>query len=79
MAGPVATIVGIGLCSVISMGLIYSKLPLLWEAHYPDGSYPITWRSGLILLALLAVTQWVASVAFKRIGGPKLKSKSGSL
>jgi hypothetical protein len=61
---------GIVLSIVIAVGLTYSRLPFFWEAHYPDGSYPITWRSGLLFVFLLAVTQWIAFLIFRRSGRP---------
>ena len=64
-------LLGLVLCIVIAVGLMYSRLPFFWEAHYPDGSYPITWRSGLLFLVLLAVTQWIAFLIFRKSGRPR--------
>ena len=57
---------GIILCIVVVVGATYSRLPFFWETHYPDGSYPITWRSGLLFLVLFGVTQWIAFLIFRR-------------
>jgi hypothetical protein len=54
-------------CAAVTVGLIYSSLPIFWETRYPDGSSPITWRSDVALLLLLSLTQWVSSLAFRWI------------
>lgn len=59
-------------CALLSVGLIYSSLSFIWETRYPDGSSPITWRSDMVLLMLLAFTQWLSSLVFhwiRRTGG----------
>jgi CDP-diglyceride synthetase len=61
---------GIVLSVVVAVGATYSRIPFFWETHYPDGSYPITWRSGLLFLVIVAITQWIASLFFRRNGRP---------
>lgn len=58
-------LLGLVLCFFVVFGLMHSNIPLLWEARYPDGSYPITWRSGAVVLGLIAVTQLVAFWLFR--------------
>jgi hypothetical protein len=61
---------GLALCAAIGVSLTYSGVSFFWEAQYPDKSNPITWRSGVLLLALIAVTQLVAVLVF-RLGRPR--------
>ena len=60
---------GLLLCVATALWLTYySNLPFFWEKQSPDGSYEISlWRSGLLFLLLLAVTQWLSSRVFRRI------------
>jgi hypothetical protein len=57
---------GLALCAAVATWLIFSSHSFFWEAQYPDGSSPITWRSDLVLLFLLALTQGVSFVIFHR-------------
>jgi hypothetical protein len=56
---------GLALCAAIAVALTYSGVSFFWEAQYPDKSNPITWRSGVLLLALIAVTQLIAVLVFR--------------
>lgn len=52
-------LVGLALCVATSYVLIYySRIPLLWEHEevLDPGVYSLTWRSGLALFVLLAIT-----------------------
>ena len=63
-------LVGLVLCAATGYMLIYySKIPLLWEHEEPldPGVYSLTWRSGVMLVVLLAVTQAVSFMLFRRI------------
>jgi hypothetical protein len=33
--------------------LLCTSFPFFWETRYPDGSYPMTWRSGVVFLSLM--------------------------
>jgi len=55
------------LCAGVASGLIFYSHSFFWEARYPDGSSPITWRSDLVLLILLAATQGISFLVFHRI------------
>ena len=61
-------VIGIVVASVISLLFLYTRLSLFWETRYPDGSYPISWRSGLVFLLFLAVGQLVGFYIARRIG-----------
>lgn len=65
---------GLVLCAAVTVGLIYSKLSFSWEVQYPDGSSPITWRSDVLLFLLLAATQGVAYLIFRRFRKHENKS-----
>jgi hypothetical protein len=60
-------LLGLALCIVIAVWLIYSSFSFFWESRYPDGSNPITWRSDMVLLLLLAITQGISFLVFRRI------------
>jgi hypothetical protein len=55
---------GLALCTAVAVWLIYSSRSFFWETRYPDGSNPISWRSDLVLLLLLAITQGISFLAF---------------
>ena len=56
---------GVGLFLCFACLLVFSRLSFLWEANYPDGSSPITWRSALIGLLLLALGQLLSFRVFR--------------
>jgi hypothetical protein len=58
---------GVVLCMATAVGLVYSKLSFSWEVQYADGSSPITWRSDVLLLLLLAATQGISFLVFHRL------------
>ena len=61
---------GLVLCAATGYTLIYySKIPIFWEHEEPldPGVYSLTWRSGVMLVVLLAVTQAVSFMIFRRI------------
>jgi hypothetical protein len=58
-------LVGVVLCAGVASWLMFSSHSFFWETRYPDGSSPITWRSDLVLLILLALTQGVSFVIFQ--------------
>jgi uncharacterized protein with PQ loop repeat len=58
---------GLVLCMATAVWLIYSSHSFFWETQYPDGSNPITWRSRVVFLLLLAITQGISFLAFRRI------------
>jgi len=62
--------VGLVLCAAIGYMLIYSSIPIFWEHEEPlqPHVYSITWRSGVALVVLLAITQTVSFVLFRRSG-----------
>lgn len=59
---------GLALCVAIGAVLIYSSLPIFWEHEdIQPHVYSLTWRSGVMLVLLLAVTQGVSFLAFRCI------------
>jgi hypothetical protein len=62
-------LVGLVLCVGIGAVLIYSSLPMFWEHEEPLQAhvYSLTWRSGVMLVVLLAVTQGLSFLAFRRV------------
>jgi hypothetical protein len=73
-------LVGLALCAATGYVLIYySKIPLLWEHEEPldPGVYSLTWRSGVVLVLLMAITQAISFFIFRRtrLGGwPRARS-----
>jgi hypothetical protein len=61
----------VGLILWVATGavLIYSSLPIFWEheERLQFHVYPITWRSGVLAVLLLAVTQAISFLVFRRI------------
>ena len=47
---------GAALCVAAVAGLIYSPLPLFWEHEDQPRVYSLTWRSDVVMLALIFVT-----------------------
>ncbi len=70
-----ALVVGLGLaaCVVASYLLFGSKLGFIWEPHNADGTFPITWRSDLVVISLLSVTQGIAFLSLRMIGSDTVK------
>jgi Na+-transporting methylmalonyl-CoA/oxaloacetate decarboxylase gamma subunit len=59
---------GAGLCIGIAAGLIYSPFPLFWEHEDEPRVYSMTWRSAIVLLVLVLLTQWISHLIFRWIG-----------
>ena len=53
------------ICAAITLLAFYVNPSLPWEPQYPDGSTPITWRSGLLFLALLTIAQLIVFWVFR--------------
>ena len=62
-------LVGLVLWVATGAVLIYSSLPIFWEheERLQFHVYPITWRSGVLGVLLLAVTQTISFWVFRRI------------
>lgn len=59
---------GLALCTVAGYVLIYyTKVPLLWEHEEPldPGVYSLTWRSGVMLVLVLAAAQGISFLVFR--------------
>jgi hypothetical protein len=62
----IQVLVGLVLCVAIGAVLIYSSLPIFWEhVDVQPHVYSFTWRSGVMLVLLLAVTQVISFLAFR--------------
>jgi hypothetical protein len=59
---------GATLCIGIAAGLIYSPFSLFWEHEDEPHVYSITWRSAIVLLVLVLLTQWISRLIFRWIG-----------
>jgi hypothetical protein len=64
-------LIGLALCAAVGYVLIYSSLPLFWEDEEPlqPHVYSLTWRSGVALVVLLAITQAISFIVFRLIFG----------
>ena len=61
-------LVGLVLCVGIGAVLIYSSLPIFWEHEdLQPHVYSFTWRSGVMLVLLLAATQGISFLVFRRL------------
>jgi len=60
-------VIGITVTVGICLVFLYTSVPLFWETRYPDGSYLISWRSGLAFLLFLVVGQFVGFCVARRI------------
>ena len=67
MRAVIQVVIGIVVTAVISLLFLCTRVSLFWETRYPDGSYPISWRSGLAFLIFLAVGQLVGFYVAQRI------------
>ena len=68
MKAVLQVVVGLILCAAIGAVLIYSSLPIFWEHEdLQPHVYSITWRSWVMLVALLAITQGISFLAFRRL------------
>jgi hypothetical protein len=50
--------IGMACCVVCWHWLSYSSFGFVWERHNPDGTFPLTWRSDLVMLGF--VTSFIA-------------------
>ena len=66
-------LVGLALCAAIGYVLVYSSIPLFWEHEetLQPHVYSFTWRSGVMLVLVMAITQAIAFFIFRRtrLGG----------
>ncbi len=69
MKAVLQVLVGLVLWVAIGAVLIYSSLPIFWEheERLQFHVYPITWRSGVLAVLLLAVTQAISFLVFRCI------------
>jgi len=64
---------GLGICGTLAILSLYSSFQLPWEPQNLDGSSDITWRSGIALLLLSAISLWISFWLFrKRVTPPVL-------
>ncbi|MGC1425041.1 MAG: hypothetical protein WA815_21980 [Terracidiphilus sp.] len=73
-------LIGVTLCGIVASWLVLSTHSFFWEARYPDGSSPITWRSCVMLTTLLAITEGASFLVFRWFKvGPRKLSKNGDI
>lgn len=62
------------MCAAISVWLIYSSVPVFWEHEDPQQPYvySLTWRSALMFLLIVAVTQGISFLMFRLRRKPRL-------
>jgi hypothetical protein len=51
----------------VAVWLLYSSVPLFWEQEDQPHVYSITWRSDFVFLLLVAITQGISFLIFRRI------------
>ena len=63
----VQILAGLTFCIIIAYVLAYSGMPFFWEHEEPLQPYveTITWRSGVALVLLLAITQAISFALFR--------------
>jgi hypothetical protein len=49
---------------------IYTQLPICWEHEDQPNVYTITWRSGIMVILFIAITQGISFLAFRRVRKP---------
>lgn len=61
-------VVGVGLCAAAAYVLVYSRLPIFWEheERLQPHVYSLTWRSGVMVALLMAITQTISFFIFRR-------------
>lgn len=66
-------LVGAALCLAIAAGLVYGPLPIFWEHEdrLQPHVYSITWRSAVLFLLLVVLTQCISHLMFCHIGRRK--------
>ena len=59
-------VLGLALAAVVGYALVYSSIPLFWEheERLQPHVYSLTWRSGVMLIGLLAITQTITFLIF---------------
>jgi len=62
-------LVGLVLCAAIGYEMAYSSMPFFWEHEevLQPNVYSLTWRSGAMLVLLLAVTQGASFLVFQNL------------
>lgn len=66
-------LLGAVLCVAIALGVVYSPIPLIWEHEDQPLVYSITWRSAIVFLLLVLITQGISYVVFRLIGRNRRK------
>lgn len=67
---------GFAACFMGSFWLFSSKFAFVWESHNADETFLLTWRSDLIVLALVVVCLLVAFLSFRVIGKSILRRRT---
>jgi drug/metabolite transporter (DMT)-like permease len=54
-------------CMAVAVGLLYSSVPLFWESEDQPHVYSVTWRSDVVFLLLVVITQGISFLVFRSI------------
>ncbi len=68
---------GLVLCVLFAIPVLYSNAAFSWERHSPNGTFTVGWRSDGLFLLLLAATQGISFLTFRRIRRVGNASKPG--
>jgi hypothetical protein len=60
-------LLGLALWVSVIAALTYSSFPFFWEHEDAPHVYTLTWRSGVLSVALLAASQWIVARIFRMI------------
>jgi len=56
---------GLALCVGIATTILCTSFSFSWEPKGPGGTFPLTWRSDVVILSLLSVTQGLSFLVFR--------------
>jgi hypothetical protein len=58
---------GLSLSIAVAIVLFGASFAFCWEPHNPDGTFRLTWRSDLIILALISIAQGISFLILRLI------------
>ena len=63
----VQVFVGLGICILAAISLFDSSFAFRWEVHDPDGTYLLTWKSDLVIIVLVSISQGASFLILRLI------------